>query len=139
MWYAALIRRLEEQTENHAAEDDIDCGVCHYPKDYLTLHLFGIARPFFALRSPLIKSVDSSGPAQQARFGWKNIAPTFEPTYGISDAKLQQSRAARLAYWIIRYRDQLNLSWQFIDADRLPNDRVKPPHIQHGLFDIPIV
>jgi hypothetical protein len=84
----------------------------------------------------LVTSFDTSGPIQQARFGWQKIAPSYDPSYGLTAAKLQTSRAARLAYWILRYRASGGLDWHPIAETHLPNDREPPPFIQQNLFDL---
>lgn len=124
-WYADLVRELEQMVE----EDGIDEGL-------LQIHVFGIGRPSFVLRSPLVSSCDSSGPVQMARFGWQNIQPRYNLRYGLSPEKLQQSREARLAYWLMEYRARLGLGWRPVRDKDFRDDRVKPQFVQHSLFDL---
>jgi len=105
-WYDDLITELEQAS----AADDADAP--HIDPEVLSLHLFGIGRPSFTLSSPLVASFDSSGPIQQARFGWQKIAPTYDPQYGLSAVQLQCSRAAWIAYWLLRYRAYAGLPCQ---------------------------
>jgi len=131
-WYDDLITELEATS----AGDDADADAWCIDPALLRLHLFGIGRPAFTLRAPLVASFDSSGPIQQARFGWQKIAPSYDPRYGLSAEKLQNSRFARIAYWILKYRALAGLPWQpFADATTLANDAEPPPFVQHALFD----
>ncbi|GAB4164377.1 MAG: hypothetical protein Fur005_24610 [Roseiflexaceae bacterium] len=125
-WYDALITELEQ------AIDAEDIGI---DPARIGIHLFGIGRPSFTCRSPLVASFDTSGPLRQASFGWRKIAPSYDPAFGLSVPKLQTSRAARLAYWIMRYRALVGLDWQPVAETQLPNDREPPPFIQLPLFD----
>lgn len=129
-WYDDLITELEQ-----ASLADVEDASCIDP-ELLSLHLFGIGRPAFTLRSPLVASFDSSGPIQQARFGWQKIAPHYDPRYGLSAEKLQRSRLARIAYWVLRYMAWAGLPWQpFVDPATLADDTIPPPFVQHTLFD----
>ena len=75
------------------------------------LHLLGVSKPNW-VNHPLVASFDSSTPARMAALGgWKAIAARYEPTFGLSPSKLQQSREARLAYHIIRIRHAVGLPW----------------------------
>jgi hypothetical protein len=102
----------------------------------LSLHLFGIGRPGFVVRSPLIVSFDSSGPAQMAMHGWQKIAHRYTPTYGFSAEKLQVSREARLAYWLIHYREAVGLSWESVSENFLHDDRTASPWVQLSLASL---
>jgi hypothetical protein len=132
-WYDDLITELEAAS----TADDADADAPRIDPELLRLHLFGIGRPAFTLRSPLVASFDSSGPIQQARFGWQKIAPSYDPRYGLSAETLQKSRAARVAYWILKYRSSAGLPWQpFADPATLADDAIPPPFVQHMLFDV---
>jgi hypothetical protein len=128
-WYAGLLRELEQISSEDAEEWWIEPAL-------LRLHLFGVGRPDFVLRSPLIASFDSSGPARMACFGWPKIRPHYTPRYGISAEKLQLSRDARLAWWLMRYRDQVGLAWHSLDERDLVDDKVYPPVVEHTLFEL---
>jgi hypothetical protein len=99
----------------------------------LGLHLFGIGRPGFVLRSPLVVSCDSSGPAQMAMYGWQTIASHYTPAYGLSAEKLQTSREARLAYGLVAYAAALGLPWYPVDDADFQNDPVPSPWVQLSL------
>lgn len=130
-WYTRLLQELEQAT--HGAEDGVAEPI---DPNLLALHLFGIGRPAFVLRSPLVASFDSSGPAKQASIGWQKIAPSYNPSYGFSAEKLQTSRLARMAYWLIRYRDLVGLPWTAIDETAVADDATPPPAVQTMLrFD----
>ncbi len=129
-WYSTLLHDLEDASSeeyNDQAED------LQLEQACLMLHLFGVARAPFVLRSPLVASFDSSGPFLQAKHGWQKIRPTFRSEFGFTAEKLQRSRAARVAYWICRYRAAVGLHWNQIDERMLPNDlpRVARP-VQHA-------
>ena len=124
-----LLHELEQVTSEDAEEWWIN-------PELLRLHLFGVGRPDFFLRSPLIASFDSSGPAQMAKYGWQKIRPHYTPEYGISAEKLQISREARLAWWTIRYRELSGASWQCIDERELRDDPTPLPVIEHTLFEL---
>lgn len=128
-WYSRLLRDLE-CVSNQDAGDENDLQL---NPTCLNLHLFGVARAPFVLRSPLVSSFDSSGPFLQAKHGWQKIRPTYNSDFGFSAEKLQRSRAARVAYWICRYRTAVGLHWNQIDERMLPNDppRVARP-VQHA-------
>lgn len=118
-WYGHLLAELE------AATDDADAAYDDWLLDpqLLNLHLFGVGRPSWVLRSPLVQSFDSSGPAQQARFGWPKIAQHgYTAIYGLTQAKLAHSREARLAYWLMHYRNAVGLPWTTVDETLLLND-----------------
>jgi hypothetical protein len=121
-WYQALLDKLER------TDDDALAGV--------GLHLFGVARPSWVLRSKcnLIASCDSSGPGRMAGIaGWSGIAARFTPLYGVSAEKLQCSREARLYFHLCRYRRSLRLPWTPLDESLFQDDVVAPPGIQHTL------
>jgi hypothetical protein len=99
----------------------------------VSLHLFGIGRPAFVLRSPLIHSCDSSGPAQMAMHGWQTIAPRYTPAYGLSAEKLQTSREARLAYGLVAYAAALGLPWHPVDDTDFHDDPAPSPWVQLSL------
>lgn len=122
--------KQQARTWYHTLLNDV-----HYQRPEAHCHLFGIGQPaMFA--HPGIQSFDCSTPARQAQLGWQNIAPTFNPLYGVSAAKLQQSRAARLAYWLIRYRDLAGMDWQACDDSLFAHDTTRrTAYVQHGLFD----
>lgn len=129
-WYDDLLHELEQASDTAAS----DVEAPSISPDLLTLHLFGIGRPSFVLRSPLVASFDTSGPIQQARFGWQKIAPSYTPLYGISAEKLQTSRLARIAYWAIRYQAAAGLHWQpFSDQSTLADDALPPAFVQYML------
>lgn len=96
-WYERLIADLEQA-------DVVDLF-------WRSLHLFGVGRPSLTLRSGCVLSFDSSGPAAMAKNGWQKIAPSYDPVYGLSPAKLQRSREARLVYHLARYRNVVGLPW----------------------------
>lgn len=120
-WFDEMLANLE-----WSADDGIDPSL-------LQLHIFGISRPAFLLRSPLIASFDSSGPIQMASNGWQKIAPRYNPIYGLSAEKLQQSRSARLAYWILDYRSRAGLEYQPVTDDLFENDSAPPAALQLSL------
>lgn len=120
-WFDAL---LDELTAS------VDAGA---DPQTLSLHLFGIGRPGFVLRSPLILSCDSSGPAQMAMRGWQTIAPRYTPAYGLSAEKLQTSREARLAYGLLSYRAALGLPWQPVDDTDFNDDPAPASWVQLSL------
>src|SRR6266508_2545849 len=108
-WYERLIADLEQA-------DVVDLF-------WRSLHLFGVGRPSLTLRSGCVLSFDSSGPAAMAKNGWQKIAPSYDPVYGLSPAKLKSSREARLVYHLARYRDLVGLSWSPIAEADLRDDR----------------
>ena len=118
-WYERLIGELEAASELHPCER--------------SLHLFGVGRPTWTLRSPLVRSFDSSGPAQLARFGWPKIAPSYTDAYGYTPAKLQRSRATRLAYWLAHYRTTIEQPSNVLDEALLPDDQPPAPRRWHQL------
>jgi len=121
-WYRALLDKLE------STNDDMLAGV--------GLHLFGIAKPSWVLRSKrnLIASCDSSGPGRMAGIaGWNGIAAQYTPLYGVSAEKLQCSREARLYFHLCRYRRSLGLLWTPLDESLLLDDAVAPLGIQRTL------
>lgn len=83
----------------------------------INLHLLGIGKPDWALSGwGLVQSTDSSGPARMAALGgWNAIERRYRPEYGLSPDALHNNRYARLAYWIIAYRDRLGLTWAPVD------------------------
>jgi hypothetical protein len=126
---AEWLRDLTDALEQEGEEDDSG----YVDLELLKLHVFGIGQPDILRTSPLIASFDSSGPARMASFGWKKIQPTYNPAYGLSAEKLQRSREARLAYWLIRYRDAVGLPWRKVAEAELLDDRHQPAAVQHGL------
>ncbi|PDW05121.1 hypothetical protein CJ255_00580 [Candidatus Viridilinea mediisalina] len=109
-WYAQLIADLEAAAELDPFQRRI--------------HLLGIGKPSWVCRSPLVLSFDSSGPARMAMIGFaRGIGAAYTAAYGISIAALTKSRAARLAYHLIRYRAQVGLPWKPIDEALLHADR----------------
>lgn len=86
------------------------------------IHLLGISRPSWVLRSPLVMSFDSSMPARQASFGWEKIAPSYTDAFGLTPDKLKRSRDARLVYWIAWVRAAVGLAWQAVDEALLRDD-----------------
>lgn len=127
-WYTGLLCELEQAT---ADSDDVDA--LQIDPSLLGLHLFGIGRPAFVLRSPLIRSFDSSGPVQMARYGWPKLAPRYTAEYGLSAEKLQVSREARLAFWLIDYRARSGLPWRRVDEHDLLDEPTPSPWVQLSL------
>jgi hypothetical protein len=122
-WYQKLLDTLE------GAGDAALRGV--------GLHLFGIGKPSWVLRSKpgLIASFDSSGPGRMAGIaGWRGIAPHYTPIYGVSAEKLQCSREARLYFHLCRYRRSVGLPWTLVDQSWFLDDRTEPAGIQHMLL-----
>jgi hypothetical protein len=120
-WFDALLADLTSAVDAGADSDSV------------ALHLFGIGRPGFVLRSPLIVSCDSSGPAQIAMHGWQTIAPRYTPAYGLSAEKLQTSREARLAYGLVAKHADLGRPWHPVaDAD-FQDDPAPSPWVQLSL------
>jgi hypothetical protein len=122
-WYEKLIAALEAA--------DILCPFTR------RIHLLGISRASWVLRSPLVMSFDSSMPVRQAGYGWAKIAPNYTEAYGLSPAKLQRSRAARFVYWLCALRFTIGLPWQTLDeallSDDLPRHCSATPWRQHSL------
>ena len=121
-WYSALIDALD-------AADDAQL-------DGVRLHLFGIGKPSWVLRSTrgLVGSFDSSGPARLAGVkGWRGIARRYTPIYGVSVEKLQLSREARLYYHLASYRRSVGLPWNCLDEAQFVDDRTPPLGIQQAL------
>jgi hypothetical protein len=120
-WYEELIAALE-------AADTL----CPFMR---RIHLLGISRASWVLRSPLVISFDTSLPARQASYGWAKIAPSYTEAHGLSPAKLQRSREARLVYWICFVRAAAGLPWQAVNQALLRDDVpsrsvVVPQHTQ---------
>jgi hypothetical protein len=88
------------------------------------------------LKIPITDTEGHYRPAQQARFGWGKIAPNYNPAYGLAPEKLQMSRAARLAYWLMDYRARIGLSYRRVEASSLPNDPAPPSHIQLSMLEL---
>lgn len=108
-WYDHLLRALESAEEIDVLRRRI--------------HLFGIGKSSWTLRSSLVFSFDTSAPAQMAKFGYQKIT-SFRPEYGLSQEQLRNSRDARLAYWLIRYRDCAGMAWiPFTEHQLLRHDR----------------
>jgi hypothetical protein len=109
-WYEQLIRDLEAAAELDPFQRRI--------------HLLGIGKPSWVCCSPLVMSFDSSGPARMALIGFeRGIGHGYTAAYGLSTAALRQSREARLAYHLIRYRAQIGLPWSPVDEALLRDDR----------------
>jgi hypothetical protein len=122
-WYQELLDTLED------AGDAALRGV--------GLHLFGIGKPSWILRSKrgLIVSFDSSGPGRMAGIaGWRGIATHYTPIYGVSAEKLQCSREARLYFHLCRYRRSAGLPWTPVDQSCFLDDTTRPAGIQHTLL-----
>ena len=122
-WYQKLLDTLE------GAGDAALRGV--------GLHLFGIGKPSWILRSKsgLIVSFDSSGPGRMAGIaGWRGIATHYTPIYGVSAEKLQCSREARLYFHLCRYRRSVGLPWIPIEQSWFLDDTTRPAGIQHTLL-----
>jgi hypothetical protein len=115
---------------------DLERAATQFDPSWFSIHLLGVARPDWVRRSPLIASYDSSGPAIQASFGWQKIAPSYDERYGLSPAKLQRSREARLAYWLMHYRDAGGLTWSAVAEDELADDRSSQIVIDDGFRQI---
>ena len=107
-----------------------------YDPSIATVHLLGVGRAEIAIRSPLIESFDSSGPVRTAGYGWGNIAPNFTEAYGLSKAKLQISREARLAYHLCQLRDRVGLPWRAADPEALLDDAPQPIAVQLDLVPV---
>ncbi|MEN9938342.1 MAG: hypothetical protein RLZZ387_4921 [Chloroflexota bacterium] len=102
------------------------------------VHLLGVGKPSWVLRSPLVMSFDSSGPARLATTGFDHaIARSYCPDYVLSIAKLRRSREARLAYHLIAYRARVGLPWQHVDEALLLDDRevLSPPLTEEALWE----
>jgi hypothetical protein len=109
-WYEQLVTELE-------AARDLD-------PFQRRIHLLGIGKPAWVLRSPLVVSFDSSAPARLAATGFDHaIARSYCEAYGVSVAKLRRSREARLAYHLIDYRARVGLAWQCVNESALLDDR----------------
>jgi len=122
-WYQELLDMLE------GADEAALRGVA--------LHLFGIGKPSWILRSKraLIVSFDSSGPGRMAGIaGWRGIAAHYTPIYGVSAEKLQCSRDARLSFHLCRYRRSVGLPWTHVDQSLFLDDHREPAGIQHTLI-----
>jgi hypothetical protein len=126
-WYQELLNELERTTDEQ--------------RDGIQLHLFGIGKPAWVLRSTrgLVTSCDSSGPARLAGVaGSRRIATRYTPIYGIPIEQLQRSRAARLAYYLSSYRQALGLPWNLPDETLFVDDPTQPAALQHALsLDMP--
>ncbi|HEU4325504.1 MAG TPA: hypothetical protein VFS21_20330 [Roseiflexaceae bacterium] len=122
---AEWLRDLRQTLEHEAEDAGVDL-------ELLGLHLFGIGQPAL-VNAPFVASFDSSGPARLAAFGWRKIRPTFQPAYGLAAEKLQRSREARLAYWLMRYRESVGLPWCAVPAGELLDDVQQPAVVQHSL------
>jgi len=113
-WYTDLMQELDV-----AGAD----GISPFQR---RIHLLGIGKPTWVLRSPLVMSFDSSGPARMAQIGFdRGIGKRYTDAYGLSVAKLRRSRAARLAYHLCDYRARVGLPWQQVRDDQIADDR---PH-----------
>jgi len=111
-WYQDLLQELD------AAETE---GISTFQR---RIHLLGIGKPGWVLRSPLVMSFDSSGPARMAQIGFDlGIGRRYTDAYGLSVKKLRGSRAARLAYHLCDYRARVGLSWQHVRDDQIDDDR----------------
>jgi len=121
-WYQALLDKLERTDHGALAR--------------VGLHLFGIGKPSWVLRSKrnLIASCDSSGPGRMAGIArWNGIAAHYTPLYGVCAEKLQCSREARLYFHLCRYRRSLGLPWTPLDQSLFQDDATAPLGIQHTL------
>jgi hypothetical protein len=122
-WYTALVNELERLDGEQLQ------GV--------RLHLFGIGRPSWILRSSrgLVTSFDSSGPARMAGIaGWSGIASRYTPHFGISVEKLQLSREARLYWHLCSYRRAVGQPWKRLEEARFSDDQKQPVGIQHAFI-----
>lgn len=112
VWYEALITELEAADE-----------LCPLTR---RIHLLGISRPSWVLRSSLVQSFDSSMPARQAAHGWPKIAPSYTDAFGLTPARLQRSRAARFVYWVCWIRAAVGLPWQRVEDSLIADDPAGP-------------
>lgn len=109
-WYRRLLANLEI-----AASTEVDVSHCR-------LHLFGIGRPDWVCH-PLVQSFDSSAPARLASVGgWDAVCRYYDPAFGLSLAKLRRSREARLALFLMRYRQIAGAQVQPFDEALLHDD-----------------
>lgn len=114
-WYRQLLADLEI-----AAGTEVDISHCQ-------LHLFGVGRPDW-VNHPLVQSFDSSAPARLASVGgWGAVCRYYDPAFGLSLAKLRQSREARLALFLMRYRQITGALVQPIDEALLHDDGARAP------------
>jgi hypothetical protein len=127
-WYTDLLQELD------AAETD---GISSFQR---RIHLLGIGKPTWVLRSPLVMSFDSSGPARMAQIGFdRGIGKNYTNAYGLSVAKLRRSRAARLAYHLCDYRARVGLPWQEVRDDQVDDDRLRSARGSTGGWEQPVL
>jgi len=111
-WLCQFLDTFQAATEP-GDDDDLDWPVL---REFVTVHLLGIARPDMVNHpSGLVTACDSAGPAIRAGAGWQEIAPSYTDAYGLSPELLKRNRFARVAYWLCRYRDRLHLPWQRVE------------------------
>jgi hypothetical protein len=114
VWYRCLLTDLK-----HAVGNQVDSSECR-------LHLLGIGRPDW-VNHPLVQSFDSSAPARLASLGgWDAVRRYYDPAFGLSFIKLRRSREARLALFLMRYRQIAGQPWQPIDEALLRDDDAQP-------------
>lgn len=110
VWYRQLLADLAA-----AAGTEVDSSHCR-------LHLLGIGRPDW-VHHPLVQSFDSSAPARLASIGgWAAVRRYYRPEFGLSLAKLRTSREARLALFLMRYRQIAGAPVPPIDEAQLRDD-----------------
>jgi hypothetical protein len=113
-WYRQLLADLE-----HVAGSLVDVSECR-------LHLLGIGRPDW-VNHPLVQSFDSSAPARLASLGgWDAVRRYYDPDFGLSLAKLRKSREARLALFLLHYKQIAGQLWQPVDETLLRDDGAQP-------------
>lgn len=114
VWYRRLLIDLER-----AARSQVDVSQCR-------LHLLGIGRPDW-MNHPLVQSFDSSAPARLASVGgWEAVRRYYDPAFGLSLTKLRRSREARVALFLMHYRQNAGQPWQPIDESLLRDDDAQP-------------
>ncbi|MEI7773090.1 MAG: hypothetical protein WCI67_24080 [Chloroflexales bacterium] len=102
-----------------AAGSIVDVSECR-------LHLLGIGRPDWVTH-PLVQSFDSSAPARLAGIGgWDAVRRSYDPAFGLALAKLRRSREARLALFLMRYRQIAGQPWRPVDETLLRDDGAQP-------------
>lgn len=115
VWYWQLLADLEA-----AAGTEVDVSHCR-------LHLLGVGRPDW-VNHPLVQSFDSSAPARLASIGgWDAVRRYYRPEFGLSLAKLRTSREARLALFLMRYRQVAGVPVQPFDEHLLRDDGERVP------------
>jgi hypothetical protein len=113
---ARYARDAERWFDTLIAELDAADTLCVYAR---RIHLLGVRRASWALRSPLIQSFDSSQPARFAAYG--GPARNAE-RFGLSEDKLARSRDARLVYALCAIRASVGLPWQAPEEALLSDD-----------------